>query len=152
MDELATGEDLARPVKMSEKALEDNGINVAGSHGSPTQPGPIPDQQQTHPAKHDDIVHNAARATENEHRMSLWQGIRLYPKAVGWSLLISTCIAMEGYDVCLLSNFCKMRNCCQFTPSGANPDRQMLSLNSEGNMANNFRMVPTKSPHPGNQV
>jgi MFS transporter, SP family, general alpha glucoside:H+ symporter len=39
--------------------------------------------------------------------MTLWQGIKLYPKAVGWSLLISTCIAMEGYDVCLLSNFCK---------------------------------------------
>jgi SP family general alpha glucoside:H+ symporter-like MFS transporter len=37
--------------------------------------------------------------------MSLWQGIKLYPKAVGWSVLISTCIAMEGYDVCLLSNF-----------------------------------------------
>ena len=39
--------------------------------------------------------------------MTLWQGIKLYPKAVGWSLLISTCIAMEGYDVCLLSNFCE---------------------------------------------
>ena len=38
--------------------------------------------------------------------MTLMQGIRLYPKAIGWSLLISTCIAMEGYDVCLLSNFC----------------------------------------------
>lgn len=37
--------------------------------------------------------------------MSLLQGIRLYPKAIGWSLLISTCICMEGYDVCLLSNF-----------------------------------------------
>ena len=37
--------------------------------------------------------------------MTLWQGIKLYPKAVGWSVLISTCIAMEGYDVCLLSNF-----------------------------------------------
>ncbi|OQU93691.1 hypothetical protein CLAIMM_00171 [Cladophialophora immunda] len=37
--------------------------------------------------------------------MTLWQGIKLYPKAVGWSILISTCICMEGYDVCLLSNF-----------------------------------------------
>jgi hypothetical protein len=27
--------------------------------------------------------------------MSLMQGIRLYPKAVLWSVLISTCIAME---------------------------------------------------------
>ena len=33
--------------------------------------------------------------------MTLLQGIRLYPKAILWSVLISTCIAMEGYDVCL---------------------------------------------------
>jgi SP family general alpha glucoside:H+ symporter-like MFS transporter len=40
--------------------------------------------------------------------MSLWQGIKLYPKAVAWSMLISTCNCMEGYDVCLLSNFCEL--------------------------------------------
>ena len=33
---------------------------------------------------------------DKEHKMTLLQGIRLYPKAVAWSLLISTCIAMEG--------------------------------------------------------
>jgi MFS transporter, SP family, general alpha glucoside:H+ symporter len=54
-----------------------------------------------------EVIHNARLATDKEHKMTLWQGIKLYPKAVGWSLLISTCIAMEGYDVCLLSNFCK---------------------------------------------
>ncbi|KAK7052770.1 MFS general substrate transporter [Favolaschia claudopus] len=48
---------------------------------------------------------NAKIATEKEHNMSLLQGLRLYPKAVAWSILISTCIAMEGYDVCLLSSF-----------------------------------------------
>lgn len=51
-------------------------------------------------------MNNDARiATQKEHNMTLWQGIKLYPKAVGWSVLISTCIAMEGYDLCLLSNF-----------------------------------------------
>jgi SP family general alpha glucoside:H+ symporter-like MFS transporter len=54
-----------------------------------------------------EVIHNAKSATDKEHKMTLWQGIKLYPKAVGWSLLISTCIAMEGYDVCLLSNFCE---------------------------------------------
>lgn len=48
---------------------------------------------------------NAKAATDKEHKMTLMQGIRLYPKAIGWSLLISTCIAMEGYDVCLINNF-----------------------------------------------
>lgn len=54
------------------------------------------------------MIKDAKASTEKEHNMSLLQGIRLYPKAIGWSLLISTCIAMEGYDVCLLSNFCKL--------------------------------------------
>ncbi|KAF2203028.1 putative MFS alpha-glucoside transporter [Delitschia confertaspora ATCC 74209] len=51
------------------------------------------------------FIDSARLATEKEQAMSLWQGIKLYPKAVAWSVLISTCIAMEGYDVCLLSNF-----------------------------------------------
>lgn len=53
----------------------------------------------------DAVIENAKTATEKEHKMTLWQGIKLYPKAVGWSMLISTCICMEGYDVCLISNF-----------------------------------------------
>ncbi|QSZ32062.1 hypothetical protein DSL72_001631 [Monilinia vaccinii-corymbosi] len=51
------------------------------------------------------MIKNAKASTEKEQKMTLLQGIRLYPKAIGWSLLISTCIAMEGYDVCLLNNF-----------------------------------------------
>jgi len=50
-------------------------------------------------------IANAKLATEKEHNMTLLQGIKLYPKAVFWSILISTCIAMEGYDVCLLGAF-----------------------------------------------
>ena len=52
-----------------------------------------------------DTIGNAKLASDKEHRMTLWQGIKLYPKAISWSILISTCIAMEGYDVCLLNNF-----------------------------------------------
>jgi SP family general alpha glucoside:H+ symporter-like MFS transporter len=58
----------------------------------------------------DEVIQNAKNATDAEHNMTLWQGIKLYPKAVGWSILISTCIVMEGYDVCLLSNFCESYN------------------------------------------
>lgn len=52
------------------------------------------------------LIRNAKAATDNEHRMTLLQGIKLYPKAVGWSMLISLCIAMEGFDLCLLGTFC----------------------------------------------
>ncbi|KAI1331705.1 sugar transporter-domain-containing protein [Xylariaceae sp. FL0255] len=51
------------------------------------------------------VIHDARRATDNEHKMTLLQGIKLYPKAIGWSVLISTCIVMEGYDVSLINNF-----------------------------------------------
>ncbi|WVQ84711.1 hypothetical protein IAT38_006867 [Cryptococcus sp. DSM 104549] len=48
---------------------------------------------------------NAAAATDKEHNMTLLEGIRLYPKAIAWSVLISSCCAMEGYDISLLGNF-----------------------------------------------
>lgn len=54
---------------------------------------------------HNEIFNHAKSATAKEQKMSLLQGVRLYPKAVCWSMLISTCICMEGYDLCLLSNF-----------------------------------------------
>jgi SP family general alpha glucoside:H+ symporter-like MFS transporter len=41
--------------------------------------------------------------------MSLMEGIRTYPKAVGWSLLISSCIIMEGV---LLPLFHELRLTC----------------------------------------
>lgn len=43
-----------------------------------------------------DMTSNARRATEKEQSMTLLQGIRLYPKAVGWSMFISLLIVMEG--------------------------------------------------------
>ena len=36
--------------------------------------------------------------------MSLLQAIKLYPKAIGWSVLVSSTIIMEGYDLALLGN------------------------------------------------
>ena len=44
---------------------------------------------------------------ESEHRMTLLEAIRLYPKAIGWSMLISTCIVMEGFDVALIGKLTK---------------------------------------------
>jgi len=51
------------------------------------------------------VIRNAKAATDAEHKMTLMQGLRLYPKAIAWSFLISTCIVMEGFQVCLLPNF-----------------------------------------------
>jgi hypothetical protein len=40
---------------------------------------------------------DAKDATDKEHAMTLREGIRKYPKAIAWSLLLSLAVAMEGY-------------------------------------------------------
>ncbi|KAG2413173.1 hypothetical protein HFD88_002362 [Aspergillus terreus] len=41
---------------------------------------------------------------QQEQSMTLWKAIRLYPKAVGWSVLLSSTLIMEGYDLALLGS------------------------------------------------
>lgn len=53
------------------------------------------------------VIESARAAAAKEQSMTLLQGIKLYPKAIAWSIIISTCIVMEGYDVSLVNNFCK---------------------------------------------
>jgi SP family general alpha glucoside:H+ symporter-like MFS transporter len=49
-------------------------------------------------------VHEAANAIEAEHNLGLFKSLRLYRKACLWSIFLSTCIIMEGFDVVLLNN------------------------------------------------
>lgn len=44
-------------------------------------------------------------ATQAEHKMTFLRGLRLYPKAIAWSALLSATIIMEGYDTTLIGNF-----------------------------------------------
>ncbi|KAF2871601.1 hypothetical protein BDV95DRAFT_628754 [Massariosphaeria phaeospora] len=46
----------------------------------------------------------AAAANRAEQSMTLREGIRLYPKAIMWSVLLSTALVMEGFDTVLLPN------------------------------------------------
>ncbi|KAF2112399.1 maltose permease MAL61 [Lophiotrema nucula] len=50
------------------------------------------------------LTEDAAKATQAEHQMTLWEGLKLYPKAVGWSVLLSAAIIMEGFDIVLIAN------------------------------------------------
>ena len=96
---------------MSRQSSLDNAKNVTYSEEKDRVEGaggPL------HFPKNDELRHTetmkqtilgAKAASDNEHKMTLMQGIRLYPKALGWSIIISTCIAMEGYDVSLVNNF-----------------------------------------------
>ncbi|KAM0790380.1 hypothetical protein ACM66B_003262 [Microbotryomycetes sp. NB124-2] len=51
------------------------------------------------------VVDEARDASELEQTMTLREGLRLYPKAIAWSMLLSTAIIMEGYDTTLIGNF-----------------------------------------------
>jgi hypothetical protein len=134
---------------MSEKAVEENVISPEISQGPPEHSDNIGRRKSFN-----DVIYSAQRATEKEHKMSLWQGIKLYPKAVGWSILISTCICMEGYDVCLLSNFCKSaaRDIFRSGTRVLTGPAQMPFLSSGRSTASNFPMAATRSQHLGKPV
>ncbi|KAF5236105.1 hypothetical protein FAUST_6715 [Fusarium austroamericanum] len=71
-------------------------------------PKPFPEKQPN--AQHDEAVtpetlaSEAKVAAEAEHYMTLWEAVKTYPKAIGWSVLLSTTLIMEGYDLALLGN------------------------------------------------
>ncbi|KAI4602846.1 hypothetical protein KJ359_008066 [Pestalotiopsis sp. 9143b] len=50
------------------------------------------------------LVTEAKHAADAEHRMTLRAALRLYPKAIGWSMLLSSTLIMEGYDLALLGS------------------------------------------------
>jgi hypothetical protein len=51
------------------------------------------------------LISEAKEATDHEHDMGLFEAIRRYPKAVGWSILASTALVMEGYDLVVIGSF-----------------------------------------------
>lgn len=46
----------------------------------------------------------AAQNDEDEKAMTTREAIRVYKKAILWSLVISTCVIMEGYDTKSVQN------------------------------------------------
>lgn len=47
----------------------------------------------------------------DEKELGPAEAIKAYPKAVLWSLVMATCVIMEGYDTNLLGNFFAYRMC-----------------------------------------
>jgi SP family general alpha glucoside:H+ symporter-like MFS transporter len=63
-------------------------------------------QEHHHKEHHDDDDFGQARqAADEEHQLTLLQAIRRHPNAVLWSVLLSTSIIMEGYDIVLMNSF-----------------------------------------------
>lgn len=51
------------------------------------------------------INQEAKNATSNELNMTVREALRLYPKAVLFSVIFSTAVVMEGYDLSLMGSF-----------------------------------------------
>ncbi|KFY24633.1 hypothetical protein V491_02068 [Pseudogymnoascus sp. VKM F-3775] len=51
-----------------------------------------------------DLINDANHATHTEKTMTIYQAFKTYPKAVMFSIILSTAIVMEAYDVILLAN------------------------------------------------
>lgn len=62
----------------------------------PVSPVTFHDKQQ--------LADEARHASAREQNMTLWAALKLYPKAVGWSMLLSSTLIMEGYDLALLGS------------------------------------------------
>lgn len=62
-------------------------------------------KDEEHFVTSDDVLKGAQKATDDEHTMSLIQGIRKYPKAVFWSIWFSSALIMEGFDHSFATGF-----------------------------------------------
>jgi len=51
------------------------------------------------------INQEARNATRNEQNMTIREALRLYPNAVVFSIIFSTAVIMEGYDLSLMGSF-----------------------------------------------
>lgn len=56
-------------------------------------------------AKFLDMSNNAKDNENKEKQMSLLEGLRTFPKAAMWSIILSSAIIMEGYDTSLIGSF-----------------------------------------------
>ncbi|KAK8094699.1 MFS transporter- SP family- general alpha glucoside:H+ symporter [Apiospora hydei] len=50
------------------------------------------------------LVHEADAANERERDMKLSTAFKIYPKAIGWSAVLSSCLVMEGYDTSIVGS------------------------------------------------
>ena len=96
---MSTGSDFAEKDRFPANIIED---------GPPDRVAKVPDeriQRMSVIPGITEVTDGAIAATETEKRMGIGEGLKLYPKAVGWSILLSTAIIMEGYAIVLLATF-----------------------------------------------
>lgn len=75
-------------------------VTKKGSHDDSSIDGAA----QDYIAKFLDMSNEAKENDQKEKTMPLKEGLRTFPKAIMWSLILSTALIMEGYDLTLLNS------------------------------------------------
>ncbi|KAI2774488.1 sugar transporter [Daldinia loculata] len=90
---------------------------------------------------HDEThVSEAKHAADVEQKMSLLEAIKLYPKAIAWSVLLSSTLIMEGYDLALLSSlYASPVFNKKFGTYSADKDKWVLSAAWQSGLSNGAR-------------
>lgn len=77
------------------------------------------------------LAQEAKQASDSEHSMTLAKAIKLYPHAIGWSVLLSSTLIMEG----TFMQVCKMLCCrlmCSLLRNRLRPCTSWKSLRQPG--------------------
>lgn len=52
-----------------------------------------------------EITTESEAQAKKQSEMGLWRGLKTYPTAAAWSILLASTIIMEGYDTSLIGSF-----------------------------------------------
>lgn len=95
-------------------------------------------------------IHFEARnATENERNMTLRQALQLYPKAVLFSVIFSTAVIMEGYDLSLMNSFYAFTPFKNFYGDQPDPEEggRLISAPWQTGLGNGVQVCCSLSPN-----
>jgi SP family general alpha glucoside:H+ symporter-like MFS transporter len=67
--------------------------------GHPTPSEPVAEMAV---ASEVELVANAQDGMAQEHELTFFEALKLYPRGVFWSIVMSTAVVMEGYDTKLI--------------------------------------------------
>ena len=88
----------------------------------------------------DVLVEDAKHASDSEHQMTLLKAIKIYPKAIGWSVLLSSTLIMGGYDLALLGSlYASDKFNEKYGTYSATEDRYDLSAAWQSGLSNGAR-------------
>lgn len=110
--DFALQSDVGEVRQIERVSYSSSAVKTPEQRGTPVSiisPISLTDSSTTACLRHGLELSTIAEDAENaEKNMTLWEGLRIYPRAIMWSLLISVTLIMEGYSTILIPNLNSM--------------------------------------------